>query len=62
MKYLRPTFTCPTGGDVNQAQWDLSFLSKSEFIKKYDITEKMYGRISDGETIDDVMASYRRIR
>jgi hypothetical protein len=35
MKYLQPRFTLPASQNTNQVTWDLAFLSKEEFVKKY---------------------------
>lgn len=60
-QYMRPTFTLPASTKTSDAQWDLSFMKKYDFIKKYDITEKIYNRVLAGETLDEVLATYRRV-
>lgn len=62
MKYLGQSFTLPAAGNrTTQERWDLGTLSKSQFIKKYGITEKIYGFVSEGETVAEVLAvHYRR--
>lgn len=60
-QYMRPTFTLPASTKTSDIKWDLSFLSKSEFTKKYDITDKIYGRLQNGETLPEIMATYRRV-
>lgn len=60
-QYLRPTFTLPASNKTSDIQWDLSFLSKNDFIKKYGITPKIYGRLQNGETLPEIMATYRQV-
>lgn len=60
-QYLRPTFTLPASANTSNIQWDLSFLTEKEFSKKYDISPKIYNRVKNGETLEEVMATYRQV-
>jgi hypothetical protein len=40
--YERGTWTCPASHNTSEKKWDLSFLSKQEFIEKYKITSEQY--------------------
>lgn len=46
MLYKRPTFTCPANGSATEKQWDLAFLSKEEFQKKYHVDDEQYGQLT----------------
>lgn len=49
MLYLRPSFTCPAAAPrTSQASWDLAMLSKSEFIRTYQITSAEYEQLQRG--------------
>lgn len=61
MQYMRPSFTLPASNNASQTTWDFSTLTEKEFSKKYDISPKIYGRVKNGETLDEVMATYRRV-
>lgn len=41
-QYMRPSFTLPASAHTSQEKWDLIFLSKEEFIAKYDMQPLMY--------------------
>lgn len=45
MKYLMPTFTLPASNSATEREWDLSILTKKEYIKKYNISEEKYKKL-----------------
>jgi hypothetical protein len=43
MKYQAPTFTLPASNPkTTQENWDLATLSRDEFRKKYNLSDKEY--------------------
>jgi hypothetical protein len=46
MLYLRRTFTCPASNTATDKQWDLAFLSKEEYQKKYNVSNEQYERLT----------------
>lgn len=46
MLYKRPTFTCPASNGASDKQWDLAFLSKEEFQKKYKLSDEQYAKLT----------------
>lgn len=46
MQYMRPKFTLPASVKTSEMKWDLAFLTKEEFMAKYDLTEGGYHNIT----------------
>lgn len=46
--YLRPKFTLPASEKTSETRWDLSFLTKEEFITKYKISDAEYRVLVNG--------------
>lgn len=63
MKYLSARFTLPASSGTSQETWDLATLTETRFIKKYDITPKIYERLLNGEgSVEEVIKkNYIRI-
>lgn len=61
-QYMRPTFTLPASTKTSDIKWDLSFLTPLKFQAKYDVSAKIYDRLVEGETLEEIMATYRQVR
>ena len=49
MQYLQRSFTLPAGSEKISAQkWDLAFMSREEFMAKYQISDREYDEIAKG--------------
>lgn len=49
MLYRQRSFTCPASNQASDIAWDLSFLTKEEFIKKHKVTEAKYEKLKEGK-------------
>lgn len=48
-QYTQRTFTLPAGSaQISQMKWDLAFMSRKEFIEKYDMSARMYEEMTKG--------------
>lgn len=48
--YTQRTFTCPAAySGTTEQQWDLAFLSKEEFMAKYQVNEEQYQALAEGQ-------------
>jgi hypothetical protein len=49
MQYLQHSFTLPAGSNkISDQKWDLAFMSREEFMAKYEISEREYDEIVKG--------------
>jgi hypothetical protein len=48
-QYLRKTFTLPASNDTSQQKWDMAFLTKEEFMAKYNWDETTYNICAETE-------------
>lgn len=46
MLYTRRTFTLPATNKATEVQWDLSFLSAADFMKKHGVTLDQYKKLA----------------
>lgn len=51
MRYERYKFSLPTSHNVSQLKWDLTFLTKKQFMKKYQVTSNEYELVLNGRSI-----------
>lgn len=42
MQYMRPKFTLPASNKTSEMKWDLAFMTKEDFMKKYNWDETTY--------------------
>jgi hypothetical protein len=46
-QYAQSSFTLPAGpAKISQLMWDLAFMPREEFMKKYMVSSKEYARIA----------------
>jgi len=49
MQYLQHSFTLPAGStNISSQKWDLAFMSREEFVAKYQISNKEYDKLVKG--------------
>ena len=51
MKYVQHKFTLPASHKTDQMTWDYAFLSKTEMMKKYSISERVYEELNRPQAI-----------
>jgi hypothetical protein len=48
-QYAQPSFTLPAGSNsISSQKWDLAFMSRDEFMVKYEISQREYDELMRG--------------
>lgn len=53
-QYAQKKFSAPASWHTDQMTWDYAFLSKSQMMKKYSLSERVYEELDRPQSIVDL--------